>query len=216
MTNDTLNWQALQDAKVVMQPFPHLLVADMLAPQQAETVRQDFPRIDSAGSFPCEALQYGPAFARLLDEVRSERLRDLLADKFDLLLVDARAMVTVRGQCRATDGQIHTDSKGKLITVLIYMNDTWETSRGRLRLLNSASNLDDYFLEAPASCGAMVAFVCTPNAWHGHSEFSGQRRSIQLNWVAGSGYLLRERLRHRLSASLKKIRRAAGKLPSVS
>ena len=36
-------------------------------------------------------------------------------------------MVTARGQSAARDGQIHTDSRTKLITVLIYMNNSWES-----------------------------------------------------------------------------------------
>jgi len=41
-------------------------------------------------------------------------------------------MVTVRGQSRANDGQIHTNRKTKLITVLIYMNGKWKALGGRL------------------------------------------------------------------------------------
>ena len=44
-------------------------------------------------------------------------------------------MVTARGVSAARDGQIHTDSRTKLITVLIYMNNAWEAKTGRLRLL---------------------------------------------------------------------------------
>ena len=35
-------------------------------------------------------------------------------------------MVTARGVSAARDGQIHTDSRTKLMTVLIYMNNAWE------------------------------------------------------------------------------------------
>ena len=44
-------------------------------------------------------------------------------------------MVTARGISAARDGQIHTDSRTKLMTVLIYMNNAWEAKTGRLRLL---------------------------------------------------------------------------------
>ena len=40
-------------------------------------------------------------------------------------------MVTVRGRTDARDGKIHSDSKSKLVTVLLYMNGTWEKPGGR-------------------------------------------------------------------------------------
>ena len=210
---DAINWDALQAAPAGARPFPHLIASDILSPDLADSVSRDFPQIENPGSFPCETLQYGPAFARLLADIRGDRMRDLVAEKLGLNLAESKTMVTVRGRCRSTDGKIHTDSKGKLVTVLIYMNDSWESPEGRLRLLNGPENLNDYFAEAPPSRGAMVAFACVPNAWHGHSGFSGQRRAVQLNWVVGEKYLRRERRRHLLSAALKKIRAALRPAP---
>ena len=210
---NAINWDALQAAPAGARPFPHLIASDILSPGLADSVSRDFPQIENPGSFPCETLQYGPAFARLLADIRGDRMRDLVAEKLGLNLAESKTMVTVRGRCRPTDGKIHTDSKGKLVTVLIYMNDSWESPEGRLRLLNGPENLNDYFAEAPPSRGAMVAFACVPNAWHGHSGFSGQRRAVQLNWVVGEKYLRRERRRHLLSAALKKIRAALRPAP---
>ena len=115
-------------------------------------------------------------------------------------------MITVRGQCRATDGKIHTDSKTKLITVLIYMNGKWEQPGGRLRLLRSPDNLQDAFAEVPPEQGTLLAFRNQPNAWHGHESFEGQRRAIQLNWVRDQGVVWREQVRHRLSAFFKRAK----------
>ena len=201
-----LNWTALRAAPEDSRPFPHIIAPDILNPDTADEVSRDFPRIDNPGSFPCETLRYGPAFARLLEEIRGERMRDIVGEKLGLDLSRSETMVTVRGRCRASDGKIHTDSKGKLVTVLIYMNDTWDSPEGRLRLLNGPDDLNDYFAEAPPNRGAMVAFACAPNAWHGHSGFAGERRAVQLNWVRGEKYLRRERRRHLLSAALKKFR----------
>ena len=92
-------------------------------------------------------------------------------------------MITVRGQARAADGRIHADSRTKLITVLIYMNESWEAEGGRLRLLRSPDGLDDAVAEVPPAAGTLLAFLNTPHSWHGHSPVSGPRRVIQLNWV---------------------------------
>jgi hypothetical protein len=67
-------------------------------------------------------------------------------------------MVTVRGLCRPSDGQIHTDSVTKLVTVLIYMNGKWEQPGGRLRLLRSADSLDAVIDEVPPERGTLLIF----------------------------------------------------------
>lgn len=106
--------------------------------------------------------------------------------------------------CRARDGQIHTDSRSKIITVLIYLNRKWESEGGCLRLLRSPS-MEDCIAEVSPAAGTLIAFLNTENAWHGHPSYEGPRRVIQLNWVTDSGVVKREQNRHRFSAFLKKI-----------
>src|SRR3546814_8941390 len=84
-----------------------------------------------------------------------------------------------------------------------------EADGGRLRLLRSQDDIEDYAAEVPPREGSMVAFRCTEDAWHGHKPYEGSRRSIQLNWVVDGAYLRKEQRRHRLSAFLKKLTAAA-------
>ena len=105
-------------------------------------------------------------------------------------------MVTARGVSAARDGQIHTDSRTKLITVLIYMNNAWEAKTGRLRLLRGPDDLEDVIAEVPPDEGTLLIFKNEPNAWHGFHAFEGPRRVIQLNWVTDTGVVWREQTRH--------------------
>ena len=116
-------------------------------------------------------------------------------------------MITVRGQSSEIDGKIHTDSRTKLVTALIYMNDNWESGKGRLRLLRSSASLDDIVAEVPPEKGALLLFRNDPNAWHGYKPFSGPRRVVQLNWVTSKSIVRREQLRHRVSAYFKRFGR---------
>jgi len=75
---------------------------------------------------------------------------------------------------RPGDGQIHTDSVTKLITVLIYMNAAWESPKGRLRLLRSATDVQDVVAEVPPDEGTLLAFRNQPNAFHGFETFEGR------------------------------------------
>jgi Rps23 Pro-64 3,4-dihydroxylase Tpa1-like proline 4-hydroxylase len=115
-------------------------------------------------------------------------------------------MVTARGVSAARDGQIHTDSRTKLITVLIYMNNAWEAKTGRLRLLRGPADLEDVIAEVPPDEGTLLIFKNEPNAWHGFHPFEGPRRVIQLNWVTDQGVVWREQSRHKVSAFFKKLR----------
>ncbi|MEI9985033.1 MAG: hypothetical protein WDN69_18635 [Aliidongia sp.] len=80
----------------------------------------------SQAAFQRPKSKYGPAFAALLREMQGPELRAAFETKFDIDLSDRPTMVTVRGRAQAKDGRIHTDSKTKIITVLLYMNGAWE------------------------------------------------------------------------------------------
>ena len=77
-------------------------------------------------------------------------------------------MCTVRGYLQRKVGSIHTDSKTKIITVLLYLNDDWSHEGGRLRLLRSGTDLEDYFAEVPPTQGTLLVFRRADNSWHGH------------------------------------------------
>ena len=56
-----------------------------------------------------------------MEEFNSGAFQKAIEEKFDIDLTDRPTMYTVRGYVRSRDGEIHTDSKTKLITVLLYM-----------------------------------------------------------------------------------------------
>jgi hypothetical protein len=203
-----LNLDLLGSAQAKNDPFPYVIVPGFVELSALERIEKDFPPIALAGSFPLNTLSYGPAFEEFIRAVEAPAFRGLIAQKLGIDLEGRPTMITVRGQARARDGQIHTDSKTKLVTVLIYMNGKWENPGGRLRLLRSPDSLNDVIAEVPPEQGTLLAFINTPNAWHGHEPFEGQRRSIQLNWVTDQGVVWREQIRHRISAFFKKLKAA--------
>ena len=114
-------------------------------------------------------------------------------------------MITVRGQAQSKDGRIHTDTKDKVATCLLYLNNAWDDGGGRLRLLRNGEDLDDYITEIPPNGGAFVAFKVSHNSWHGHKPFVGERRSIMVNWLRSEGAHARQLGRHKLSARVKRL-----------
>jgi hypothetical protein len=202
---DYLRLEALRATPLVREPFAHLVVPGFVSAAGLAAINADYPKISAPGSFPTDQLTFGPAFQTLLDELESDRFRDVFEEKFAVDLGGRPTITTVRGRCDASDGKIHTDSKTKIITVLIYMNPSWENSGGRLRLLRSARDLNDIIVEVPPVAGTLLAFKRSNNSWHGHESFSGERRVIQFNWLTSAGNRQIAMLRHHTSASFKRV-----------
>lgn len=205
----SIDLDKLRGTPVAQDPFDHLVVPGFVSGAAFDAVERDYPKIDRPGSLPLTGLDYGPAFRDFVDAIQGPEMTALMEEKFGIALQGRPTMVTVRARCRPKDGQIHTDSKGKLITVLIYMNGDWDSEGGRLRLLRKPDDLEDYAVEVPPERGTMIAFRNGETAWHGHRSFDGPRRAIQLNWVVDDSYLKREQRRHGLSAFLKKFKLAS-------
>ena len=205
VTERFLDLPLVERTALETDPFPHLIVPGFVPSQARAALSADYPKIERPGSFPVGDLRFGPAFRAFLDELEGPAMRAVFAQKFGMDLAGRPTMVTVRGQAQAKDGSIHTDSVTKLITVLVYMNEAWEAPGGRLRLLRSPDNLDDVVTEVPPAAGTLLAFKVTKHSWHGHAPASGPRRVVQLNWVESDAVVRRERLRHGLSARVKKL-----------
>ena len=200
-----LDLAAFERTHLIGEPFPYLIVPGFVSPAGRAALARDYPQIEQPGSFPLGDLVYGPAFAAFIADLEGAAMREAFARKFAIDLTGRPTMITVRGQARASDGRIYRDSATKLITVLIYMNESWEAPGGRLRLLRSGDSLEDCIAEVPPASGTLLAFRVTPNSWHGHSTVSGPRRVVQLNWVESERVVRRERLRHGFSARVKRL-----------
>lgn len=200
-----LDLEAFSATPLTTEPFAYLIVPGFVRESARAGILADYPQIAERGSFPVSQLTYGAGFAQLLDELNSDAFREAFERKFDLDLSGRPTTITVRGRCGPKDGKIHTDSLSKIITVLIYMNPSWEAAGGRLRLLRSGDDLDQMITEVPPLEGTLLAFRRAENSWHGHKSFVGERRVIQFNWVTTPGNQRVAMLRHHVSAPLKRL-----------
>lgn len=195
----------IEAAPLERDPFDYVFVPATVDEADLAGIVRDFPEVPAGGSYDVTTLPCGPAFQRLLDELRSDSFRALFEKKFDIDLSPHPFHVTVRGHVRGRDGGIHTDSKDKILTGLLYLNPVWTEAGGRLRLLRGGRDIDDYACEVPPLAGNMVVFRRGDNSWHGHLPSKGRRLSLQFNWVSGEEYARRERARHRFSGRLKRL-----------
>ncbi|HEY4078544.1 MAG TPA: 2OG-Fe(II) oxygenase, partial [Rhizomicrobium sp.] len=201
-----IDLDAFDATPLTREPFPFLMVPRFVRQDAMGAINADYPLVTHPGSFPLPTLKYGPAFSNLMKAIQGPEFTRAVETKLGVDLKGRPTMVTARGISAARDGQIHTDSRTKLITVLIYMNNAWEAKTGRLRLLRGPDNLEDVIAEVPPDEGTLLIFKNEPNAWHGFHAFEGPRRVIQLNWVTDQGVVAREQTRHKVSAFFKRLR----------
>jgi SM-20-related protein len=200
-----LDLDALAAEPLVRDPYDYLVVKDFVRHEAASAVGADYPTVSKAGSFALEDVSVKGAFAELIKELSGEGFRAAIEAKFGMSLAGLPTTFTVRGMCGAHDGQIHTDSKTKVITVLLYLNEPWAEDGGRLRVLKNGEDLEAVAAEVPPDFGALLVFRRSENSWHGHKPFAGPRRVVQMNWVTSDRVAGWQMFRHRLSAAVKRL-----------
>jgi hypothetical protein len=200
-----LQLQRLDMAALSRDPFDHISVTEMVDPMEIPAIVRDFPQVPAGGSFDATGIESGPAFKNLLSDLHTAEFRDTIARKFEIDLSGLPLHITVRGEVRGRDGGIHTDSKEKVLTGLLYLNPEWTETGGRLRLLRNGKDIEDYAAEVAPLAGNMLVFRRSENSWHGHLPAKGRRLSLQFNWVTDDSYVKRELARHRLSGWMKRL-----------
>ncbi len=203
-----LKLDTLTATPLVTDPFDYVVVEDFLDEAAMGQILGGFPDMPNPGSFPLSELEVGAGLQALFDALDGPEFRKAVEDKFGLDLHDKPTMFTLRGRCDARDGRIHTDSKKKIITVLLYLNEGWQEDGGRLRLLKSGEDLNAVAAEVPPKFGTLLVFRRSDKSFHGHEPYVGPRKVIQMNWVVSDKVAAWEQLRHRISATAKRLRGA--------
>lgn len=202
----TLRLDALAATPLQREPFEYLVVKDFLTPDALHAARADYPKVPGPGSHPPGGLDIRGGFKRVIGDFYSAEFRQAIEQKFEVDLSNRPLMYTVRGHCRSRDGQIHTDTRSKIITILLYMNDDhWDQAHGRLRILRSGTDLNDYAAEVEPAGGTLLLFKRCDHSWHGHTSYEGPRRALQFNFVTDQSVVDREQNRHGISAFFKKL-----------
>ena len=200
--------------KIHEQPFPFLVTEGQLPPEAAADLDQDFPRYDSAGFFPYTPEDCGPSINAVVEAMTSPEYARAIGDRLGVEGMDRYpVLVTICQSLNKRHGTIHTDSRSKVASALLYLSPDWpHGSAGSLRFLNRIDSIDD--LAAPEVLpvyGALVAFKRADNSFHGHLPFEGERRVIQFAWLTSEEEKLRKTQRGKFSRWLKKL---VGKLDS--
>lgn len=196
------------DTVVRAQPFAFLIAREQLPDGARAGLDADFPRYPSAGFFPHEAKDCGPSLNRLIDDLTSREFADAIGARLGLPdLGQYPSLVTICRSLNKRHGTIHTDSKSKIVTALVYLNETWPPiSEGCFRFLNRIDDIDDTVVpEIRPLYGNLVAFRRADNSFHGHLPHEGERRVVQVAWLTSEDEKLRKTQRGKLSRLFKKL-----------
>lgn len=202
--NALLDLAAFDATPLVSDPYDHIVVKNFVRPAALAEINRDYPPLPGPGAHPIETVGQSGGFEAFWNVVNGPVLRQRIAEKFGLELNESATMATVRGECEQADGAIHTDSRTKTITVLFYFNESWAHEGGRLRLLRSATDLEDYAAEVVPENGTMLVFRRCDWSFHGHKPFVGPRRTMQMHYVDAKRIAKNERKRRTLKWRIKK------------
>lgn len=207
-----VNLEALDSAAVKHDPFDYLTTQEAMTAEAAERVIADYPTVPTAGNYRPDELSFGPAFQELLDQLRSQEFADHMGAKFGVKLDASAQTITIRDRSELSDGNIHTDHWTKVVTALLYFNPQWDHDGGRLRLLRSETDIEDYADEVVPTSGTLVAFKRSGKSFHGHRRHVGERRMVQVSWNRSGGLAgLAQSASRFMTRAMKRVQRAFGK-----
>jgi SM-20-related protein len=206
MSLTILDADAIRESQYAADPYPHFLGSNFLRPETIDDLRRDYPPITKSGYLTVDDIVLAGSFKRLIEELESPELTDVLSQRFGLDLHPFPRLTTVRKVSQGNDGRIHTDGPSKVMTMLVYMNDAWdEAEDGRLRVLYDGQHFEPYACEVPPVMGTVFGFLRSDNSWHGHKPFTGERRVVQTAWIRDADELKRKQSRNTLAKALKGI-----------
>jgi len=199
---------ASSDTVSISEPFSLLVTTDMLPVARQQALLADFPNYRSAGFFPYDPADCGPSVQALVEDITSPAFVDALGAR--LGIPDLGRFPTLVTLCQALNkrhGTIHTDSRSKVASALLYLEPHWpETSDGCLRFLARIDDIDALVIpEIRPVYGTFAAFQRTDNSFHGHLPHEGVRRVVQVAWLTSDEEKRRKTRLGRGSRLLKKV-----------
>ncbi|MBS0193289.1 MAG: 2OG-Fe(II) oxygenase [Proteobacteria bacterium] len=190
------------------EPFAFLAATGMLRIDAREALQRDFPRYRQAGFFPHQSEDCGSSINRLIAEVTAPNFADALGDRLGVPdMSKLPALVTLCSRLHRRHGTIHTDSRSKVVTALVYLESDWpHGSAGCLRFLERIDDIDALVApELQPVYGNFAAFRRADHSFHGHLPHEGERKVIQIAWLTNAEELQRKQQRGRVTHWFKRI-----------
>jgi SM-20-related protein len=66
-----LDLERFRATPLTHEPFEFLIVPEFVKPDARLAINNDYPEVNRPGSFPLSEVTYGPAFDKLMEDMRS-------------------------------------------------------------------------------------------------------------------------------------------------
>lgn len=196
------------DTLVRRDPFPFMIAHGQLPLDAMSRLTEDFPAYREAGFFPYEPGDCGPSVNALVGDLTAPDFASAVGRQLGIdHLGDYPTLVTVCRSLNRRHGTIHTDSRSKVATALLYLNTQWpDISGGCLRFLQRIDDIDAVLApELKPLYGEFAVFRRADNSFHGHLPFEGERRVIQVAWLVDEAAKARKTKRGKFSRAFKRF-----------
>lgn len=180
-----LNINAVEAPVLKHEPFRHLTTSGVINPDKIPGLLESFPAISDNQPRLVREIEYTGDFKRLVEELESPEFSNIISEKIGVDFTGYSPYVEARSSSSWGAGHIHNDAPGKIVTMIIYMNETWDHyPEGCLRLLYSKSEneLDHYAAEVVPLVGNAVLFKREDHGWHGFHRYAGPRKTVLISW----------------------------------
>src|SRR5438552_19107560 len=92
-----LDLERFRTTPLTREPFEFLIVPEFVKTEARAAIDKDYREVARAGSFPLREVTYGPAFAKLIEEMRCAEFRKAFEAEFDVDLHTRPDLIAVRG-----------------------------------------------------------------------------------------------------------------------
>jgi hypothetical protein len=196
------------DLRSAQEPFAYMVATGMLGEDASAALHSGFPVSAQAGFIPHQPAACGSKVNRLIAEMTAPAFANALGDRLGVpQMSNFPVLVTICSRLNKRHGTIHTDSRSKIASALLYLNEDWiPGSAGSLRLLAKGDDIESLLTaEIPPLYGTLVAFKRAENSFHGHLPFEGERRVIQFAWLTDRDAFERKTQRGHMQRLFKRI-----------
>jgi hypothetical protein len=196
------------DTLVRLAPFAFMTAHGQLPDEARPELERDFPPYREAGFFPWDPDDCGPSINTLIEQLTTPEVASAIGRRLEIDdLGQYPTLVTLCRHLNKRHGTIHTDSRSKVATALLYLNADWpDTSAGCLRFLERIDDIDATLEpELKPLYGEFAVFRRSDHSFHGHLPYEGERRVIQVAWLVSEEAKRRKTKRGRFSRAFKKL-----------
>ena len=123
-----IDLDSIKSAPVEDTFFPFFSVPNCISDTE-KSLAKEFPNLEKGGSYPSDMPGLSDKIKKLISEIESDAMKEILSEKFQVDLSNTEVITTLRGYSRMKDGKIHTDSKNKFLHLILILNKKWKTKK---------------------------------------------------------------------------------------